>query len=188
MDTRKVINFTGAQGTGKTSVLKALQEDPVFSEFEIVTEVVRNFVKEKGITINRDGTPKTQNLLFEAYEQVLRKDTPYISDRCIIDVCAYTSSGRDHAKEDLNEWSLIEYEQRREIIRRKSDLGFVCYFPIEFDIVSDGVRSIDMDYQKEIDSKILQILQNNQISHLMVHGSVEERVSQIKKHLFRCSL
>lgn len=181
----KRINFTGAQGTGKTSVLKALQQDPEFAEFEFVTEVVRNFVKEKGITINKQGTPETQEVLFEAYENVLSKQNSYVSDRCIIDVCAYTASGRNAAMSNIDKWIELEQKQEKEIIQRKSELGLVCYFPIEFEIVADGARSIDKEYQKEIDGKIHQILHSNLISHLIMHGSVEERVKAIKAILFK---
>lgn len=187
----KVINFTGAQGTGKTSVLNALKKDPDFAGFEFVTEVVRNFVKEKGIAINKQGTIQTQELLFEAYSNVLDKSNPYVSDRCIVDVCAYTSSGRDLSINSENStyevnfaWRRLVEEQKKKIVEMKNSLGLVCYFPVEFDLVDDGVRSIDPEYQKEIDNKIHQILHGNMISHLIVHGSVEERVAQIKKHLF----
>jgi hypothetical protein len=61
------------------------------------------------------------------------------------------------------------------------------YFPIEFEIVSDGTRSLDKEFQKEIDDIIHEILEELKTrygtKYITVSGSVEERVKQIEKLL-----
>lgn len=180
---QKAINFTGAQGTGKTTILKALQQDPDFKDFDFVTEVVRNFVKEKGLKINRDGTPQTQELLFQAYSDNLEKQINYISDRCIIDVCAYTEEGATRNSKDRS-WKALLQEQLNEVKASKEKLGYVFYFPIEFPLVNDGVRSMNEEYQEWIDRYICNVLQLCEISYTTVTGTVEQRIRTIKSKVF----
>jgi hypothetical protein len=52
----------------------------------------------------------------------------------------------------------------------------VFYIPIEFDMVSDGVRKEDKKFQKEIDQIIKAYLDTSSIT-----GSVTERAEQIKE-------
>lgn len=180
---QKIINFTGAQGTGKTTILKALQQDPAFKEFDFVTEVVRNFVKEKGLKINQDGTTQTQELLFQAYSDSLEKKTSYVSDRCIIDVCAYTEDGCARNKKDPA-WRALLQEQFNEVKSLKEKLGYVFYFPIEFPLVNDGVRSMNEEYQEWIDKYICNVLQLCDIPYTVVSGTVEQRIRTIKSKVF----
>lgn len=182
----ETINFTGAQGTGKTTVLKALQEMDSFSSYDFVTEVVRDFVREKGIKINRDGTTETQNLLFEAYQKNLSRKNPYISDRCLIDVCAYTHAGYNTfglTDQEKADWEKTKDFQLEKIKEAKNQFGLVFYFPIEFPIVGDGTRSTDKDYQAEIDGYIYKILRECEIPFIQITGSVEERVRIIEQAL-----
>lgn len=183
------INFTGAQGTGKTTILKALQEDPDFSGFEFVTEVVRNYIKGLGIKINADGTVETQKLLFKAYSELLNKENSFISDRCVIDVCAYTLSGwaRTRTKKEAIEFNEVLLHQTLFVEKYKESIGTVFYFPIEFPIEDDSVRSIDVKYQREIDSNILQVLKEAGIPYVTVHGTIEERIKIIKETLSEIS-
>ena len=54
------ILMTGAQGTGKTTLLKALQNEPEFDNWKFYTNVVRTMVEEEGIAINKEGTSESQ--------------------------------------------------------------------------------------------------------------------------------
>lgn len=87
------ILMTGAQGTGKTTLLKALQNEPEFDNWKFYTNVVRTMVEEEEITINKEGTSESQKKIFDKYTQIMEDamKQPSISDRCIIDVNAYTS-------------------------------------------------------------------------------------------------
>ena len=56
----KRIILTGSSGTGKTTVLNLFKE----AGYPVITEVVRNLIKTKGITINKEGTDETQMMVF----------------------------------------------------------------------------------------------------------------------------
>lgn len=177
------ICFVGAQGTGKTTVLNALREDPDFKGFTFYTEIVRKLAAEKGLKINEEGTAETQKVLFDTYSEILDKmlNEKAVSDRCIIDVSAYTAFLNDHLEEPDADLSEEDFRERKELLRRKYELGTVAYFPIEFPVVEDGVRSPSETFRISVDQKIKQYLTNYRFKFITVTGTVEERVKTIKK-------
>lgn len=168
------IVFTGAQGTGKTTVLKEFEKDG----FNVITEVVRQ-LNTKGVKINKDGDEKGQNKIFKTYKDLLSQydANGYISDRCLVDVLAYTMHLADHGQVSKE---LVE-KQFKQLMRFKSENPDViyCYFPIEFDVVDDGVRDTDEDYRKEIDANIVNILRRAGITPVVMRGSVEDRKAKV---------
>lgn len=179
-------NFLGTQSTGKTTVLKELQKDPAFEGIEFKTEVVRNLMKSEKIQINESGTIKTQSLIFNAMMEILESKMFFISDRSVLDVFAYTKWQADHNKdatlvEDYDQLVRFQLSYIKDNIQK---LGTVFYFPIEFPLVADGVRSVDENYRKEIDNNMKSLLEEFEIEHVIVRGSVEEKVLQIKSYIF----
>ena len=99
------IHFIGAQGTGKTTLLNQLAEESIKVDsginFKIITNVVRNLVETEGVKINKKGSSKSQNIIFEKYFDKFTSLDGYIdwvSDRSLIDVVAYTKYLYDHKK------------------------------------------------------------------------------------------
>lgn len=182
------INFVGAQGTGKTTLLEAARRDEYFKDLQFCTEIVRDLVKKKNLSINESGNEKSQEIFFDAYNEVLKKDN-YISDRCLIDVHAYTNYLFNHPKiDDEKELQLLCKEIFREEYILKSlnqkSFGIIIYFPIEFELVDDGVRSLNPDFQRFIDNEIKDILDKYQLSFYTIRGSVEQRLKQLKEIIF----
>ena len=174
------IIFTGAQGTGKTSVMDALPDS-----LHKIKGVTRKVITEKNLTINEYSDNCSQKHIFDAYENQLTVNDNYIAERGLIDVLAYSIS---RMKVGRCSPTLIEtqFEHLRKFSENNKDVVYV-YFPIEFEIVSDGTRSIDKEFQKEIDGIIHEILQSLKkwygTNFITVSGSVEERVKQIEKLL-----
>ena len=171
------ILLTGTQSTGKSTVLKEFENDG----WDVITEVVRNLSKE-GIKINEMGDEEGQMKIFDTYKELLNGNKIYISDRGLTDVAAYTwylvCKGKVHPSilwkqlEDIDDF----FENNRDVL--------VCYFPIEFPVVDDGVRSVDEEFRKQIDNYIKDILDTREIPYITVTGTVEERVNQIKNSIF----
>ena len=69
-------------------------------------------------------------------------------------------------------------------VRNNPDIVYI-YFPIEFEVVNDGVRSVDTEYQKVIDAYIKSSLDALKINYLTVHGTPEERYNQIMNFISR---
>lgn len=167
------IVFTGAQGTGKTTVLNEYRD----KGFEIVTEVVRNLSK-KGVKINKDGDEKGQTKIFNEYKKIFTENDYFISDRGLIDVVAYTVYLARHGQVS-EEFADKQLKQLHKFIVANPDV-FYCYFPIEFDVVADGVRDLDEEFRKEISDIILSLLGAFGIGFVPITGTVEERVAKVQ--------
>jgi nicotinamide riboside kinase len=182
------INFVGAQGTGKTTLLEAARKDEAFKDFQFCTEIVRELVKKKNLSINESGNAKSQKAFFDAYNRILNKDG-YISDRCIIDVHAYTNYLYDYKSSNSEkEFQSLYKEILREnsILKslNKDSFGIIIYFPIEFELVDDGIRSLNSYFQEYIDQFIVDTLNKYQLPFYTIRGSVEQRLKQLKEIIF----
>jgi GTPase SAR1 family protein len=87
------VNVIGAQNTGKTTLINALAEDKDIkaSGLNIMTGMLRRMASEGKINISVDGDPDSQRLMFSYYSELLEQGNNFISDRCVVDVIAYTS-------------------------------------------------------------------------------------------------
>ncbi len=62
----------------------------------------------------------------------------------------------------------------------KEEYTHIVYFPIEFDAVDDGVRSVNEDWRREVDRKFKQYLDTYYPEkYLTVTGSPMQRLKQI---------
>ena len=168
------IVFTGAQGTGKTTVLNYFKEEG----YNVITEVVRNLAK-KGVKINKDGDEKSQTKIFKEYKKIFDENTDYISDRCLVDVVAYTVYLAKHGKVS-EEFANKQLKTLHKYALANPDV-YYCYFPVEFDLVDDGVRDMDEEFRAEIASTILTILTALGISFVVIQGDVAERIAKVKE-------
>ena len=83
------IAFTGAQSTGKTTLLQAVKSNEEFRyKYEFIDEITRRMVK-KGLKINEAGGNTTQLLIMnEHIKNLLYQNV--IMDRCVLDGVVYT--------------------------------------------------------------------------------------------------
>ena len=158
--------LTGAQGTGKSTVLNEFEK----MGWNVITEVVRKMAKD-GIKINEFGDTEGQVKIFETYKELLGEGE-YISDRGLTDVAAYTWYLVN--KDKIHPSVLWEQLQDIDEFFEKNPDALVCYFPIEFPLVNDGVRSMNEHFRKDIDSNIKSILELREIPFITVTGTVEE--------------
>ncbi len=164
------IIFTGAQGTGKSTVLNRFKE----KGYDTITEVVRNLSK-RGIKINEQGNTESQKMIFNEYIKLFEQNPNAVSDRGLTDVLAYTKYLYDNGQIDSDEYLREQAVLTKSL--RFNDL--YIYFPIEFPVVDDGVRSTDESFRKAIDKNILDILIKFNIPYVRVTGTVDERVEVI---------
>src|SRR6056300_857795 len=77
------IAFTGAQSTGKTTLLNALKADEAFRyKYEFIDEITRRMQK-KGLKINEAGGNTTQLLIMNEHIKNLLYEN-VIMDRCML--------------------------------------------------------------------------------------------------------
>lgn len=165
----------GTQGTGKTSVLKHFD-----GKMNTITEVVRNLVKDEHIPVNEQGTEHGQRRIFDTYYEILSKtEAPYISDRGLVDVLAYTCYNMKD-KGEKGEKFMDELMERFVHFQEVNPDVVYFYVPIEFDVVWDGFRSMDEDFRKEIDKNIKDLLDAMNVDYIELRGTVEERLEIIE--------
>jgi predicted ATPase len=172
---KKRIILTGAQGTGKTTLMNALAADGTRTISHI-----RKTAEELGIDIS-NPTEVGQKEFFKTLKKELSSKKNYISDRGLTCVAAYTFS--EAIMEKISK--KVADKQYMDVLKFHTENPdiLLVYVPIEFGIEDDGERSVDASYQHQIDFLIKNILETAKINYITVTGTVEERVSQIEAAL-----
>lgn len=177
------IGVVGAQGTGKSTLSKALSER---MGVPLITEQARIVAQEMGIsdlTEFRNNAPLEEKVEFQkrALDRQIEAENSllhgFVSDRTTIDNAAYWFCW-NHA--------LVSHEERLEYLKKAHDhalksYDFLIYTPIEFEIVDDGFRETNKDYQAEVDFLVVTLLKGWGLTNrvLRASGSVEERVKHV---------
>ena len=172
---KKRIILTGAQGTGKTTLMNALAADGTRTISHI-----RKFAAEQDIDIST-ASEYGQKEFFKSLKKELSSKRSYISDRGLTCVAAYTfekAIAGDISKK-------LADKQYVDIIKFHNDNPdiLIVYLPIEFEVEDDGVRSIDKAFQMKIDFLIKNLLDTANIPYITATGTVEERKAQIEAAL-----
>ena len=167
------ISFTGAQSTGKTTLLDAIKSNEDYRyNYEFIDEITRRMVK-KGLKINEAGGNTTQLLIMnEHIKNLLYEDV--IMDRCMLDGLVYTDWLYWEGK--VKTWV---YEYAKNVFDHyinRYDLIF--YLKPEFDIVDDGVRSVDIKFRNEIVERFERYVKHVQVPVIILSGTVEQRLEQ----------
>jgi nicotinamide riboside kinase len=167
------IAFTGAQSTGKTTLLEAIKQNEEFRyKYEFIDEITRRMIK-KGLKINEAGGNTTQLLIMnEHIKNLLYEDV--IMDRCMLDGLVYTDWLCWEGK--VKTWV---YEYAKNVFDHyinRYDLIF--YLKPEFDIVDDGVRSVDIKFRNEIVERFERYVKHIQVPVIILSGTVEQRLEQ----------
>ena len=88
-----LITFTGAQSSGKSTLLNKMKEDIYFEGWNFEPEITRGLKEKYGININEDGDNFTQIITINSHvDNYLRnKNNDCVLDRCCIDSLVYTT-------------------------------------------------------------------------------------------------
>ena len=181
----RLFTFTGAQGVGKTTILNEVIKE--YKDMGVITNVVRS-LHDNGIKINKKGNGKTQQLIYDTlkkeYINFLYNDhedinSGCISDRSLVDVVAYTKYLYERGKASKNSYDEQLKDLKEWAIYHKHGCKYI-YIPIEFPAIEDGIRDVDEEYRTEIDNNIKWLLQECEIDHYILEGTIEERTEMMK--------
>jgi len=138
-----------------------------------LTEVARTVMEEMGkIPQEMNHAEKVffQTKVYLAQIKAEKEAWEFVSDRWIYDNLAYAS----FVSEELFDNLMRDAEHHEGYDK-------VVYIPIEFPLHADGVRFEDVEFQKQVDSKILEILEVLEIDYDTITWSREERVEKIHR-------
>ena len=173
-----IVSFTGAQSTGKTTLLNILKSKN--KDINFIDEVTRRINREYDLPINESGSTLTQLMIIADHvANIFRKydSDLVILDRCIIDGLVYSELLYDN-----NNISISMIDLATEIyhsIYKKYDIIFYTD-PKDVELVDDGERSIDKQFRDDIISSFdYRIKSLNNV--VLLSGTVEERLETVKK-------
>jgi len=173
-----IVSFTGAQSTGKTTLLNILKSKN--KDINFIDEVTRRINREYDLPINESGSTLTQLMIIADHvANIFRKydSDLVILDRCIIDGLVYSEWLYDN-----NNISISMIDLATEIyhsIYKKYDIIFYTD-PKDVELVDDGERSIDKQFRDDIISSFnYRIKSLNNV--VVLSGTVEERLETVKK-------
>lgn len=177
-----IITLTGAQSTGKTTLLEALKKNSTLaSKFTFVESFTRKLQRQQGVEVGRSGDAM-QRAVLQAHLDNLKQDNVFL-DRCLLDGAVYT---RYYAGQGEVSVSVVQ-ESYRALLKNRDKYDLVFYLKPEFGVVADGVRPTSDQFQQEIAAlfdKMIKYMRNV----VLVSGSVSERVQTVLSALERYNI
>ena len=180
-----LISFSGAQCTGKTTLLKRLRK--VNWDVNFVPEVTRLIKRDYGVDINVAGNEMTQALIitehFKNINNHNKQKRSSILDRCILDGLIYTYWLEENRA--LNPWTVnYAYHLFDNYIESYDVIFYTDSADVK--IEDDGERSVDVGFRNDIIKRFDHWITNNprvKDKVVILSGTVEERLETIKKTL-----
>ena len=181
-DKKLLVSFTGAQSTGKTTLLNILEKHN--SDINFIPEVTRKIKRELSLDINESGGWQTQQFittqhLKNAYKHNLYAGAHTILDRCALDGYVYTLWL--YRYQGLPSFCVEYARAAPEELKSQYDVIFYTC-PDGIKLEDDGERSANSVFRDQIiDIFEREIRGCDNVVTLL--GSVEERLQQIKTTL-----
>lgn len=176
-----IVSFTGAQSTGKTTLLNELRKWKELEGYVFIDEITRN-VSKLGMNINEKGDDATQTAIMNAHIENLKKGNNLVLDRCSLDGVVYTHYLYLHGKVSKDTFDYA----RQVFFETCLKYDKIFYLKPEFNIVEDGVRSNSVQFRDEIASIFEGYIADFNLRKYNVvelTGSVEERLEAVKKEM-----
>lgn len=182
---RKLFTFTGAQSTGKTTLLKKVKT--LYPDrFDYVDEVTRR-IKRFGVPINNEAKDYdlTQSLIIgdhlinytKVFDNTSENIRDLLLDRCIVDGYIYTKYF--YKKGKVSRRVLDFAEQWFKSLTPMYDVIFYTN-PSDVKLVDDGERSIDAAFRQDIIDLYEREFLDKYDNICILKGSVEDRLEQMK--------
>ena len=187
-----IFSFTGAQWTGKTTLLKHVYKENGDYPFVFIPEVTRLIRREYNMPINESGDDLTQMLIMtEHVRNIFRDRADYIVrgvhqilDRCALDGIVYSHYLLDKGKINRATYDACDLIYKK-LINKYDVIFYTSHKDVE--LVNDGERSVDNIFREDIIGLFDMYLQYDLIKDgpkvVILKGTVEERLESIKSTL-----
>ena len=151
----KRISVSGTACQGKSTLIKDMCAR--WQQLSTPEKTYRDVIKEKGLTINKDGTAENQKIILDALVDQLMVDykgKKVVLDRCPLDNLVYTLWLNAKSPEKMPDEAV---SKTIDIVRESMKMLDVVFFiPLtsvhKVPIVGDKLRETDPEYIEEIDN------------------------------------
>ena len=179
-----LLGFTGAQCTGKTTLLNMCKD--TFNNYKFVDEVTRK-VGRMGHVINEQGDDVTQLFILKEHltNHVIPPDENWVLDRCVVDGYVYTRWLYEQGR--VSSWVLSYAGNLLSMLGDRLDhILYTC--PDNIPIEADGGRSVDKQFRDDIINIYDSLINNSAYlpgkdtwrnKVVKLSGSPEQRMYQI---------
>lgn len=147
-----MLALIGTHGSGKTTLIKNIADK--LDSFSLLSFIETNEIARVcPLPVNMNSSSKAQEWIFQTEIKMLdilcHVSVPVIMDRCLIDHYVY-----------YYYWAKEDNEYLRKQLVDRIDLFTKIYFlpPNQNFLISDGVRAVDIQFQKDIDDIFYRIL------------------------------
>ena len=183
-----IFSFTGAQCTGKTTLLKHLYKENGDYPFVFIPEVTRLVKREYNMPINESGGDLTQLLIMTEHVRNIFRDRAdqlvrslhLIFDRCALDGIVYSHYLLDKGKISRSTFDACELIWKK--LKDRYDVIFYTN-PDDVKLVDDGERSVDIKFREDIINLFNMYMESYKGEIVTLRGSVKERLKSIKETL-----
>ncbi len=142
------IAFTGAHGTGKSTIV-----EPLARKLDLVElSTPGRWLKEQGIGVNTEASVSSQAIGWFLQYSYEHSSGDWISSRCMLDVLAYAAVPAERQELSLVDRHLLNQmtsATRSHLLSGTYDALF--YLPPRIPLVADDVRIADQAFQSDTD-------------------------------------
>jgi len=161
---------------GKTTLVNELAKLPEFKNYKTRTERSKHLMS-MGIPLNTDSTLKGQFVFAAERASELLCDK-IITDRTVIDVMAFSALSKSMTANE-------SYFLNAALLNLVDEYDYLFYVsPAGVNMEDNGVRETDTTYRDNINKKILEILDLNNVKYTTIQGTTEERIKNVKSVVF----
>ena len=147
------ISITGAQNTGKTTLVKNFIA--VWPQYSTPTKTYRDVIREKNLPHSSTTTTESQwsilNFMLDQMQQY-DKNSNVVYDRCPLDNLVYTLWAFDKGLEGFNKSFVDKCITITKESLRQLDIIFLTRFDASLPVENDGLRDANIDNIIEVDN------------------------------------
>lgn len=172
-----IISFTGAQSTGKSTLLDRIKLNERFRKFNVVPEITRTLKSKYNLKINEDGNDITQLAILNGHlDNFLKyKNKDVILDRCILDGLIYTCYLYNTKKVSGEVASYAEFLTKKLI----DHVDVLFYTEPDIPLKDDGERSSNEEFRNIVIQLFEEAINHFDLNVIRLKGTVEERLDII---------
>ena len=171
------IGFSGTGSTGKITLLRELQKDKRFKDYEFFDSITADAQKQ-GHTINEKGTDETQLAIMNIHKNNLKEDN-FVAGRTALDCWCYSIYLYNH--DQISQTTLEYLGIMYQALIEQYDILF--YVKPEFKAEGNGLRSTNQSFINEVAAIFEEIIKRDNLPVVEIHGTVPERMKQIYEAL-----